>query len=96
MYNHFLTIVETTKLFIIFRRELWNINDLDAYFGNTQNRYLFQQKVVNYGIIGIKICQWISQRVDILGKNTTNLHKLKQIYWVDLIVLMQKWDMNYV
>ncbi len=72
MYNPFVTIVETTKLFIIFRRELWNINDLDSYFDNTQNRYLFQQKVINYGIIGIKICQWISQRVDILGENTIN------------------------
>ncbi len=70
MFNYFTTFIEFTKLLIFFRQELWNINDLDNYFIDTNNVDSFQKKVISYGIICIKICQWISQRVDILGKNT--------------------------
>ena len=70
MLNYFTTTIEFTKLIIFFRQELWNIKDLDNYFSDTNNSGLFQKKVITYGIICIKICQWISQRVDILGKNT--------------------------
>ena len=55
---------------IVFRNEIWNIRTLDNYFKNQKNVVLFQKRIFSYGVIAIKICQWISQRIDVLGYNT--------------------------
>ena len=58
------------QFIIVFRNEIWNIRSLDNYFKSETNITLFQKRIFSYGVIAIKICQWISQRIDVLGYNT--------------------------
>ena len=69
MYNINICL-QLVKLCFIFRHELYHRNTIEHYFSFPQNRYSFQKKVLHFGVIGIKICQWMSQRVDIIKPNT--------------------------
>ena len=53
-----------------FRHVLWHFKDIDSYFGVKKNRVDFQQRVYSFGTVGIKFCQWLSQRIDLLSPNT--------------------------
>ena len=71
-FEVFKTLVYFIQFIIVFRNEIWAIrtSSLDNYFKTQKNCALFQKRIFSYGIIAIKICQWISQRIDILGYNT--------------------------
>tara|TARA_B100001250_G_scaffold83849_1_gene69203 strand:+ start:2544 stop:3845 length:1302 start_codon:yes stop_codon:yes gene_type:complete len=72
LFEVFKTLVYFIQFIIVFRNEIWAIrtSSLDNYFKTQKNCALFQKRIFSYGIIAIKICQWISQRIDILGYNT--------------------------
>tara|TARA_B100001094_G_scaffold21008_3_gene17777 strand:- start:7730 stop:9031 length:1302 start_codon:yes stop_codon:yes gene_type:complete len=66
------TFVYFIQFIFVFRNEIWAIRTitLDNYFKTHKNCALFQRRIFSYGVIAIKICQWISQRIDVLGYNT--------------------------
>ena len=57
-------------LTLVFRYELLNMHQLEEYFAKEANRTAFQERVLTLGVVGIKISQWISQRIDLVGPNT--------------------------
>ena len=68
--NDIFAVVRFLRLIILFRYEIWNYNHINAYLSSYKKQDILRDKITQTGCVGIKLAQWLSQRVDLFGPNT--------------------------